>query len=65
MGKKKERINSSLRVTSVIILQYAWCNIPGVNNVLGYRLCGIVVIVPGYRSKGPGSIPNATRFSEK
>jgi hypothetical protein len=24
-----------------------------------------VVRVPGYRSRGPGSIPHATRFSEK
>jgi hypothetical protein len=29
------------------------------------RLCGLVVIVPGYRFRGPGSIPGATRFSEK
>jgi hypothetical protein len=29
------------------------------------HLCGLVVIVPGYRSRGPGSIPGATRFSEK
>jgi hypothetical protein len=29
------------------------------------RLCGIVVIVPGYRSTSPGSIPGAIRFSEK
>jgi hypothetical protein len=28
-------------------------------------LCGLVVRVPGYRSRGPGSIPFATRFSEK
>jgi hypothetical protein len=28
------------------------------------RLCGLVVRVPGYRSRGPGSIPVATRFSE-
>jgi hypothetical protein len=27
--------------------------------------CGLVVIVPGYRSGGPGSIPGATTFSEK
>jgi hypothetical protein len=26
------------------------------------RLCGLVVRVPGYRSRGPGSIPSATRF---
>jgi hypothetical protein len=29
------------------------------------RLCGLVVRVPSYRSRGPGSIPGATRFSEK
>jgi hypothetical protein len=28
-------------------------------------LCGLVVRVPGYRSRGLGSIPSATRFSEK
>jgi hypothetical protein len=28
-------------------------------------LCGLVMRVPGYRSRGPGSIPGATRFSEK
>jgi hypothetical protein len=28
-------------------------------------LCGQVVRVPGYRSRGPGSIPGSTRFSEK
>jgi hypothetical protein len=28
-------------------------------------LCGLVVRVPGYRSRGPGSIPGATGFSEK
>jgi hypothetical protein len=25
----------------------------------------LAVRVPGYRSRGPGSIPGATRFSEK
>jgi hypothetical protein len=29
------------------------------------RLCGLVVRVPGYTSRGPGSIRGATRFSEK
>jgi hypothetical protein len=29
------------------------------------RVYGLVVRVPGYRSRGPGSIPDATRFSEK
>jgi hypothetical protein len=27
-----------------------------------YRLCGLVVKVPDYRFRGPGSIPGATRF---
>jgi hypothetical protein len=29
------------------------------------RLCVLVIRVPGYRSRGPGSIPGVTRFSEK
>jgi hypothetical protein len=29
------------------------------------RLCGVVVRAPGYTSRGPVSIPSATRFSEK
>jgi hypothetical protein len=29
------------------------------------RLCGVVDRVPGYRSRGRGLIPGATRFSEK
>jgi hypothetical protein len=29
------------------------------------HLCGLVVRVPGYRFRGPGSILGATRFSEK
>jgi hypothetical protein len=27
--------------------------------------CGLVVTVPGRRSRGPGSIPGAKKFSEK
>jgi hypothetical protein len=29
------------------------------------RLCGVVARVPGYRFRGPGSIPGVTKFSEK
>jgi hypothetical protein len=36
-----------------------------VSSHLILRLCGLVVRVPGYRSRGPGSIPSAIRFSEK
>jgi hypothetical protein len=28
------------------------------------RLCGRVVRVPGYRPRGPSSIPGATKFSK-
>jgi hypothetical protein len=28
-------------------------------------LSGLVIRVPGYKSRGPGSIPSATTFSEK
>jgi hypothetical protein len=34
------------------------------SNIMDY-LCGLVVRVPGYRSRGPGSITGATIFSEK
>jgi hypothetical protein len=33
--------------------------------VIQDRLCGLVVRVPGYRSRGPGSITGAIRFSEE
>jgi hypothetical protein len=29
------------------------------------HLCGVVVRVPGYRSRVPGLIPGGTKFSEK
>jgi hypothetical protein len=29
------------------------------------HLCGLVVRVPGYRSRGPGSLLGDIRFSEK
>jgi hypothetical protein len=29
------------------------------------HLCGLAVRVPGYRSRGPGFIPGATRLFEK
>jgi hypothetical protein len=31
----------------------------------GDRLCGLVVRVLAYRFRGPGSIPDSTRFAEK
>jgi hypothetical protein len=35
------------------------------DHILIDSLCGLVVRVPGYRSRGPGSILGATRLSEK
>jgi hypothetical protein len=35
------------------------------NRYLKDSLCGLLVRVPGYRSRGPGSVSGATRFSEK
>jgi hypothetical protein len=36
-----------------------------VHNIEFDRLCGLVVRVRGYRSRGPGSITGATRIFEK
>jgi hypothetical protein len=33
--------------------------------VVSDRLCGLVVRDPGYRSRGPSSLPGTTKFSEK
>jgi hypothetical protein len=35
------------------------------NYLLAVSHCGLVVRVSGYKSRGPGSIHGATRFSEK
>jgi hypothetical protein len=38
----------------------------GIINPIGVvadRLCGLVVRVPGCKSRGPGSIPGAAKFS--
>jgi hypothetical protein len=40
------------------------CNYKINNGLSGLHPCGIVVRVPGYRFRGPDSIPSATRFSE-
>jgi hypothetical protein len=37
----------------------------GYENKVWDHLCDLVVRVLGYRSRGPGSIPATTRFSEK
>jgi hypothetical protein len=46
---------------TVMFLKYiAVIDIP-----IKHRFCALVVRVPGFRSRGPSSIPGATRFSEE
>jgi hypothetical protein len=47
-----------------VFVMEAWCIFCDVCTTIG-RLCGLVVRIPAYRSRGPGSIPDATTFSEK
>jgi hypothetical protein len=44
---------------------WSFCEILSYQWRLGDRLRGLMVRVPGYRFRGPGSIPGATTFSEK
>jgi hypothetical protein len=66
--------NYKLIIMQSHILNITIHNLPSIHsdNVKSFRhklqddrLCGLVLRVPGYRSRGPGSIPGATRFSEK
>jgi hypothetical protein len=41
-------------------LQGEYNNDDNNDNNFDYRLCGLVVSVPAYRSRGPGSIPSTT-----
>jgi hypothetical protein len=54
---RSNRHSSEATCQGVVIITY----VKGSFNCL----CDPVVRVPGYRSRNPGSIPNATRFSEK
>jgi hypothetical protein len=55
MGKKmratREKLATIINIIIIII-------------IIIDRLCGLVIRVPSYISRGPGSIPSATRFSE-
>jgi hypothetical protein len=57
VGLRLVRCYNNLPESDVNILQQSF---PVVD-----RLCGLVVRVPGYRYRNPGSIQGATRFSEK
>jgi hypothetical protein len=46
---------TKLEPNVIIVIYYYYCD----------RLSGLVARVPGYRSRGLGSIPGATGFSEK
>jgi hypothetical protein len=54
--KKIKIMSSNINIYIYISLVY--------NNYID-SFCGLVVRVPGYRSRGPGSISFTTRFSEK
>jgi hypothetical protein len=43
---------------SIVIRQNNYCKYGSIND----RLCGVVVKVPGYRFRGPSSIPGTTRI---
>jgi hypothetical protein len=47
------------------VVQRVWLLFRAVTSANIDGLCGLVARVPGYRSRGPGSIPGSTRFSEK
>jgi hypothetical protein len=49
----------SLQLGEVLSLEYGGCD------HIHDRLSGLVVTVPGYRSRGPFSISGSTRFSGK
>jgi hypothetical protein len=53
-------LDSKVLLLSITRIHIAACDI----NIYD-RLCGLVVRVPGYRSRGLGSFPCATRFFEK
>jgi hypothetical protein len=40
------------------------CNFYDDHIAIEAAICGLVVRVPGYRSRGPGLTPSATGFSE-
>jgi hypothetical protein len=55
-----------LAITHFRLMLKAWVSPFGQMSFTFFdRLCGPMVRVPGYRSRGPGSIPGATRFFDK
>jgi hypothetical protein len=54
--------SSQVRTTLILII-YLIDNFHSLK-YLSDRLCGLVFRVPDYRSRGPGSFPGATKFTE-
>jgi len=48
----------------IAVCQAISCSIQDIKFCRKDRLCGLVVRVSGYRYRGPGFDPGATRFSE-
>jgi hypothetical protein len=57
-GRSVGIVRSRTQATEFILVSWLWY-------CMQERLCGLVVRVPGYRSRSPGSIPRTTIFSEK
>jgi hypothetical protein len=60
-GSVMEVVRGDIQMTMLTVV-----NFDNNNNIIIIRdrLCGLMVRAPGYRSRGQGSIPGATRFSE-
>jgi hypothetical protein len=56
------QLASGLRVKSMARTNGA---VAGFTLYKGLKLCGLVVRVPGYSPRDPGTIPGAIRFSKK
>jgi hypothetical protein len=62
ISQRSNPLSAAIRGKMVLTM---WVSILSTIFMLVERLCGIVVRVPGYRSRGAGFDSGATRFSEK
>jgi hypothetical protein len=58
-------VDSALDEMHTVQIRPPWAKIKLSVTIDLDSLCGLVVRVPGYRSRGPGSILGATKCSEK
>jgi hypothetical protein len=61
----KDKIISEKQADSPLLVIIIIIIIIIIRSITFDRLCGLVLRVPGYRSRGPGSIPGVIIFSEK